>query len=239
MLKQPSLFDTVFCPHCQTLLLDGATCPTGDWERRERGAELGALVWQRALEGEIGKPYFAPARAGQLLLAGVEKGERRDERFSELVALDAQTGKTEWTHTLAQNRFARFLTVAGKHLISSSEHSGVLAGSHCVVQALDVQTGEAVWQTELPAHSHSAPVLLGSLLLISASDHRVYALHEEDGSIAWQSAALPSWSPAPQARGDNAVFIGGFTHVITGLTGEGKEAPLFLNQSETDWFDIP
>jgi tetratricopeptide (TPR) repeat protein len=50
---------------------------------------------------------------------------------------------------------------------------------------------------------------------------------------------LPNWSPAPPTLGDNAVFVGGFTHVITGLTPEGKDAPLFLNQSESDWFDIP
>jgi hypothetical protein len=54
MLKQPSLFDTVFCPHCQTLLLDGAICPTGDWKRPEREEKVGALVWQCTLEGEIG-----------------------------------------------------------------------------------------------------------------------------------------------------------------------------------------
>ncbi len=239
MLKQPSALDTVFCPHCHTLLLDADICPNGDWIRPESGGQAGTPVWQQDLEGEIGKPYLTLATAGSLLIAGIEKGERRDDRYSELIALDTQSGTVRWTHDLASNRFARFITLAGDLLISSSEHLGVLAGTQCHVQALNVQTGQTLWETELPAHSHSAPAVIGSLLLIVASDHRVYALNEADGTIAWRSSELPNWSPAPPTVGDDSIYIGGFTHVITSITSDGREKTLFLNESETDWFDIP
>jgi outer membrane protein assembly factor BamB len=211
---------------------------TIDWKRPERGEKPGTPLWQRALEGKIRKPYSSLITTRQLLITSIEKGEHRDERYSEIIVLDTQTGTPQWTRALARNRFTQFLTLAGNLLISSSEHLSVLAGARCLVQALDVQTGEPVWQNELPAHSHSAPAVLGSLLLISASDRRVYALNESDGAIAWRSPKLPNWSPAPATVGEDLVFIGGFTHVITSLTPDGKVTPLFLNENETDWFDI-
>jgi outer membrane protein assembly factor BamB len=109
-----------------------------------------------------------------------------------LLALDIQTGNTQWRHEFDERIQAAVAVTNGRVVVPTAEN----------IQALDVSTGRSCWQcgveqAEKPVVAHGAvyAVLQGTL----------YAIDAESGSLAWRTS---TGSPgAPPAVDDEALYL--------------------------------
>src|SRR5262249_3482577 len=141
------LMQPIFCPQCDTLILDAAVCPACGWQWPAEGGAAGAHIWQAELGHRLSKPRCYPAIAGDMYCLPTEDGM--------VVASDLHSGQPAWERSLG---------VGMAHALASDE-ARIFAG-YIDIQplptpgkpflALDAATGEPAWQYPTGAHSLSA-----------------------------------------------------------------------------------
>ena len=116
-------------------------------------------------------------------------------RDSSLVALNRETGETEWTHRL------QIVTAP------AADNERVYVATNDSIQALDTASGDELWSTPV-AGAATAPLVLDSEWLLAAIEPgEVLALRRSDGTIAWRrSVGATSVFPVASS-GDGRLYL--------------------------------
>src|SRR5690349_4558460 len=151
---------TIFCPTCDTLILDAPGCPACGWRRPvEAGAE-GAELWRAELGRALPKQASAAIVGGRYCVA-TDDGA--------LVALGVQTGKIEWEQTLSATQRHTLASNDRRLLVSPVDIRALPAGGAAFL-ALDPLGGAIAWQYPTGAHSLSAAAVAGGVAYFTTSD---------------------------------------------------------------------
>ncbi len=182
-------------------------------------AQTGALKWSVILPcNEFGEPTlaFQTIYIGTSLNAGTT---------GTVYALNEMSGKVKW-----------HLTTGGgvwRAIAADPNTQTVFAGvgdPGFQILALDATTGAIKWQIQVPNSSEdldpgSAMVFANGLVYFSDKNGYVYALHENDGSVAWatQIAKLSADDVSTPAVGSNGVLYVGsldsYLYALNATTG--------------------
>jgi outer membrane protein assembly factor BamB len=228
----------IFCPRCDTLVLDEASCANCGWQRPLSNAAPGTILWQTSLTGRLGEPYSLLAATNDLLFVGLEIGQRSGTRKSALVALDVVTGQEQWRYYLPDGRLAQLPIATEAFVLLGSQDINPLPQLDNALLALKLN-GELAWKYTVPAHSLSAPAVQGERLFFTANNGCGYILSLPDGRLQVQLDNLPAWAPAAPAVSPDAFYIGSRGPHITAISiGDGHVAILFRAENDESWFTM-
>jgi outer membrane protein assembly factor BamB len=132
--------------------------PVQKWTRTFSGPVSGSII--------LGDRVFA-------LIGGVEPD------LPTVVALDAATGTTLWSHTLLAGQLIAGLAY-DQGRVFAVDRDGT-------VYALDAVSGALDWATALDGSFATSPVVAGGALVVE-SDTRTYGLEETGGGTEWQTS---------------------------------------------------
>jgi outer membrane protein assembly factor BamB len=189
----------IFCPQCNTLVLDAAVCPNCGWQRPRAAGEVGHAMWQIELGRALPKPLAAATIAGERFCVATEEGA--------VIALDIATGQMAWERTIGAGA-ALTLAASGSRLLVGAMDLRPLPGGSKPLLALDATTGETIWQYETAAHSLSAAALDGETAYVTTSDGLLHAVDVTTGRRRWVAQHGP-WGPSAPAAGEGVVCAGG------------------------------
>jgi outer membrane protein assembly factor BamB/tetratricopeptide (TPR) repeat protein len=229
----------IFCPQCETLVFDEASCENCGWQRPLSDAAPGTILWQTSLTGRLGEPYSQLATANNLLCVGLETGQRSTGRTYSLVALDLVTGQEEWRYHLPDGHLTQTPVATTNYLLLGTQELNPLPQPDNALLALNLK-GELAWTSPVPAHSLSAPAMKGERLFFSANNGCGYIVSLADGHLQAQAAGLPTWTSAVPAVGENAFFIGSRSPHIAAISAEDAQVTtLFRAENSETWFTLP
>ena len=110
----------IFCPKCDSLVLDANRCPNCDWRRLPVTEGAGKLVWAVALEVKLPRKESHPIAANGCVYLPTDNGQ--------IVALDTQATATEksikWRYHLDRNYRCYSVAVWHDHLLVGVESLG-------------------------------------------------------------------------------------------------------------------
>lgn len=218
----------IFCPNCDTLILDAARCPAcGKWERPPQpSAGRGALAWRVSLPAAL---------ASCLTLAdGVLYACDADGK---LHALDAATGKPRWQQPvdLGEWRVYRQIAVADDLVLVGPTDSRTIPQADKAVLALEAASGAVRWRSPLAARLVSDPATAGEGVYAATSDGHAVSLALVDGAVRWRVSLRSVGLAAPAAAGDLVVF-GGDKGLLTALAAtDGSEVWSFQAEPDPQW----
>jgi outer membrane protein assembly factor BamB len=229
----------IFCPQCDTLVLDEVNCAICGWQRPLSGAAPGTVLWQTPLTGRLGEPYSLLATANALLFAGLETGQRSTGHTCALVALDLVTGQEVWRYHLPDGRITQSPIATTEYILLGTQDMNPLPQPDNALLTLNLK-GELVWQYLVAAHSLSAPAIQGERLFFTANNGYGYIVNLADGRLQAQATSLPLWTPAVPAVGDNAFYSGSRSPHIVAISAEDAQVTtLFRAENSESWFTLP
>ena len=219
---------TIFCPHCDALVLDAPRCPAcGRWERPPApSVAASAVLWRADLTAGLA--------AGLTLADGVLYACDTDGR---LHALDAATGKPAWLHPadLGHWRVHRQVAVAGGLVIVGPADSRNIPLPDKAVLLLDAATGAVQRRYPLPARQISDPLVAGDTIFVATSDGQAVALALADGALRWRAPIAGFYQAAP-ARAADLIVFGGDKGALTALhEADGSRAWTFRAEPHPQW----
>jgi outer membrane protein assembly factor BamB/tetratricopeptide (TPR) repeat protein len=218
---------TIFCPTCQTLILDASRCAHCQWERpAQPSAERGAVAWQVTLPAALDSSLTVAE--GTLYLG---------DAAGKLHAFDATTGQPRWPQPvdLAGWRIYRQAAVAqGRVIVGPSDKAAIPAADKAVL-ALDVGSGRELWRRPLAVRQVSDPLVAGDTIYVATSDGYAAALALADAAVRWRSLIAGVCLAAPAWTGELVVY-GGDKGVLTALrAADGQPAWSFTADAGGQW----
>jgi outer membrane protein assembly factor BamB len=160
-------------------------------------------------------------------------------------ALDAETGKVAWKHSL--RRCAAASPTIGKGVVYQSYMHRVeclqdQAGADGFLVAWDADTGKELWRfNSLPIES--SPLLRGNRIFIGSWDHNVYALNAKNGRRIWRFQADDQVNTSA-AYWRGRIFIGSDSGTLYALSAKNGRL-LWSQQSDSTfgsrefWYATP
>jgi outer membrane protein assembly factor BamB len=158
-------------------------------------ASTGAVRWVFPTAGYV---FTSPAVVG-----GVVYLSSAGNRFADIYALNAKTGKLIWTyHVPSVPGYLADPIVDGGLLYVDVE---TFSGDE--IFAFDALTGAVHWTVQLPSLSGKPPAAVGGAVYVGAYNGSVYALKASDGSIKW--AISVGKSTGGLSVSGTRVYVGG------------------------------
>jgi outer membrane protein assembly factor BamB len=164
--------------------------------------------------------YISPAVSGERVFIRAESGDK-----GQLIALDLQSGKSEWQFTpkrLSSSANGYF----GGHLTSpviAGDQLYVAAGKE--LYALDAATGEVGWEFKAQNYVTSSATVAGGRVFISDFDY-IYAVDQASGTLLWTYPAASAISFSPVAS-EQAVLVMSGTAVAALDAASGEKLWVF------------
>lgn len=106
------------------------------------------------------------------------RGQAKDKRDGELVALDADTGKVRWRRALAPSESSPLVHIGRVYV---GDWSGKV---YCFAAA----SGRLLWTYRTGAEVKGAVTATGRRLFVGSYDHHFYALDALTGKLLWRSS---------------------------------------------------
>ncbi|MGD9470852.1 MAG: PQQ-binding-like beta-propeller repeat protein [Novosphingobium sp.] len=161
-------------------------------------------VWTASIAGSSNKRRLAAAPVignGTLYAIDTE---------AVVYALDADTGRTRWTHRLEMDGNLRSSAFGGG--VSFSNGRVYATNGVGEVAALDAATGAEIWKVKPAGPLRGAPTLAFNAVFVMTQDNQIHALSAADGAVLWQeSGALGQagvFGVAAPAAGQGTVIAG-------------------------------
>ncbi|MDT8305162.1 MAG: PQQ-binding-like beta-propeller repeat protein [Anaerolineae bacterium] len=185
---------SIFCPQCDTLLLDAAVCAACGWQRPRLSASAGEMVGEpvplgRPLSGQpalfddviwYAAPATSPETAGALV--ALHRGGSMVRRH-ELEPLLGGEGLPVATSVCGDGRFL----YPGLLDYAFGDERPLKA-----IVALEPRSGRVAWQLATASRELSTPVVAGEELFVAgASQEAVYAASVAEERLLWRTA-LPA-----------------------------------------------
>ncbi len=190
----------IFCPQCDTLILDQPTCAACGWQRPPPDAGAGAEVWRYHLGQALSKPLNYPVIAGNHYCVATGDGL--------IIALDLERGQLAWKYAPATHLITHALASDGERIFVAGVDPRSLPAGGKSLLALDARTGQEVWRYPTQAHSLAAATVAEGEVYTTAVNGWLHAIAAADGQLRW-TVEHPNWGPAAPAVGDGIVCAGG------------------------------
>ena len=224
--------EIIFCPKCNTLLLEAPQCRKCGWKRPTRPpGEDKRLLWEtRYMEGVSSGLTWA-----QRLLIFMD-GQGR------LRALHVDSMEEVWNPPLdlGQWRIYERVTVNKNIVALGTTDDAPLTDADKVVITLDITTGKEIWRQNLHESHISDTAIDGDKVFVATSSNQAVALRLADGEMLWQQPISGLYKAAPATYG-NLVYFGGNQGILTALHQEdGTVAWTYQVEAFRSWLpDIP
>lgn len=216
----------IFCPRCNTLVLDESDCKCG-WNRLVATSQTqGMLAWQRTLPGM--DPSGLTLAANILY---VQDGERN------LHAIDARIGEELWPKppSLGTWQVNGRVAVGGGLVVVGPMDNQSLPVADKAVLAFDAASGEECWRSELGVGQISEPLIVDDKVLLATSDGYAVALALADGSVEWRVPIGGYYATAPALTRELVIF-GGDKGSLTALRlASGTQVWRFTAEAFGHW----
>lgn len=220
----------IFCPKCETLILESPACRNCGWQRVALTDEVGTEVWTVDLGTKLNKPHCYPVVAGNYYCLGTEDGT--------LIALDAENGEIVWEHALDEGLMAHALATDGERLFVGGEDVSPIPSPGKGLLGLEAATGKRLWRAPTQAHSLSAAAVWGERVFFTATDGFLRAVDAQSGREEWR-AEHPFWGPAPPIVANDLVCAGGRGNVLACYDAQDGTPRWQFTIKEQDWFAHP
>ena len=210
----------IFCPQCNTLILDQTTCSHCGWKREPSPVEApGGVAWQQEAGDKV---CTDPALAGDLLLFGTEDGV--------VHAWDADSGEERWAFALPDGWVpACGMAVAEDRVFVTADDLRTMGSHDKALLALGLADGHEVWRYETAALRLSPPLLYAGRVYFAASDRGFHAVDAQSGECYWR-VTISSWSRTAPAAAKHLIYFGtqaspgGSGHILAMHAEDGSEA---------------
>ncbi len=203
--------DKIFCPKCNTLLLEVAQCPKCGWKRPTLPpGQDKRLLWEtRFVEGVSSGLTWA---AGLLFFLDGQ---------GKLHALNTDTREEAWQGAVdfGDWRVHGIVAADEKRVVISPTEETPLPNADKAVVALESKTGRELWRQPLAERTLSDPCIAFDKVFLATSSHKAVALDLTDGSVLWERP-IPGIFTAAPAAGEGMVFFGGDKGVLTAFHQE-------------------
>jgi outer membrane protein assembly factor BamB/tetratricopeptide (TPR) repeat protein len=222
----------LFCPQCDSLLLDAAVCPACGWRRPRVVTRLGAAAGEpvplgSALSG-------APAQFDEVVWYAAPPAS--PESAGALVAL-RRRGSLVRRHELEQLVGAEGLPVAtgvvagGGYLFPALlDYAFAAERGLKTLVALEPYSGQIAWQLPSVSRELSVPTVTSDTLFVAgASAGFVYAVSIGEARLLWQAAVPADQRYQPVVAGDTVAVVAG------ALTGDRSLEALDRESGAERW----
>ncbi|MBN1219384.1 MAG: PQQ-binding-like beta-propeller repeat protein [Anaerolineae bacterium] len=186
---------TIFCPRCDTLILEADRCPTCHWHRPVVTSEVGKPIWAVALEVKLPRQESHPLAVDGMVYAPTEN--------SQLVALDALAAVAEdsikWRHQFDQRYRCHTVTVWNEDVLVGLEYTGGFPAPPGELLFLSAENGDEVGRFPVDGASISVPVVRDNVAYFTVNTGWLYALDLATRQEVWRKKIEGTWSWAPAA----------------------------------------
>jgi eukaryotic-like serine/threonine-protein kinase len=134
--------------------------------------------WSFQPEGYVGITFSPIVANGMVYVLFEGRGIFDDSR---LYALDARSGRVEWSYRL--HGFIPFSPVQANHMVYVVSDDGVDGGS--TLYALDAVSGHEKWAYQTDSDSWSSPLVVNGIIYLDSKDGNLYALDALSGHKLW------------------------------------------------------
>jgi len=212
---------TIFCPECETLVLDAAGCPACDWRRPPAGGAVGRPAWAAALEAKLPRKGARPAVSGSRVHLPTEDGQ--------LVTLDASRPDDPilGRYCLEAGYQCHTLAVWGDRLVVGAEYGKGFPAPQGALQVVS-PGGELEWRHPAPegGSSLSVPAVQpDGLAWYTVNSGWLVAADLAARREVWRRR-LPAnwgWAPDPPLRTPSGLFVlPGRCNTLLALADEGQ-----------------
>jgi outer membrane protein assembly factor BamB len=189
--------DAIFCPDCNTLILDAPRCKCG-WERPPaKASERGKLAWKISLAR--GEPSGLRLADGVLYFV---------DGAGNLRALEAGSGADKWPEppSLGEWRAHNQVAVGGGLVVVGPVDYASIPSNDKAAMAFGLESGRERWRRPLHVRQISDPLIARNTVFVAASDGSGVALNLEDGSLRWRQPIGGIYFAAPALAADLVLF---------------------------------
>lgn len=217
--------NVVFCPTCDTLILDAPVCPSCSWQRPPAQIAAGTLAWKVRLGTKLPRPRCRGVLVGGCYVL--------PDAVGGLHAIDAASGILAWRHQLGANSITSGLASDGELVFYGTIDSRPSPHFQGLVIALDGRTGMQRWSFEGGAHSYSTPTCAAGTIFVTGSNGVLHALDAASGEQRL-SVKHPFWGPAAPAVAGGLVVVGGRGEILIAYDADTGERVWEINGG--GWF---
>ncbi len=186
---------TIFCPQCDTLILDAKQCPTCQWLRPGTAGSVGQPVWAVALEAKLPRRESRPTAAAGLVYLPTENGQ--------IVALNpAAPTPAEvitWRYQLPGRYRCQAVAAWNDHLLLGNEYTGGFPAPEGELLLLSAQTGSEVWRLPVEGSSLSTPAIHQDVAYFTVNTGWLYGVDVANRRQLQRQRLASPWSWAPAA----------------------------------------
>lgn len=229
---QPAMVFSLFCPQCDSLLLEAAECAACGWQRPRVVARAGEEAGEPVPLGSplSGAPaqfedviwYAAPATSPDS--AGALVALRRGGTLVRRLELEALVGRKGLPVALSVAADERYVFPGLLDYAFGDERS------QKAIVALEPHSGQVAWALATPSRELSTPVVAGGMLYVAgASENGVYAADIEEARLVWQASLPADQRFQPAVTGRTVAVVAG------SLTGKRFLAGLDARSGEERW----
>jgi outer membrane protein assembly factor BamB len=159
------------------------------------------VLWRR----KVSKAFSSPIEADGIVFVHASDD---DKNMEEVIALDAQTGKTRWRDSYPRAKYRSQLGAGPRATPSVADRKLVTYGITGALTCYEATTGHRLWQVN-PYESHkltlprfgvcSSPILTHgrAVVLVGGAGFAVAAYDMADGKLAWKALDEPAGSASP------------------------------------------
>jgi len=201
----------IFCPSCDTLILDAAACPSCGWRRPIAAGDVGNETWRIELEHKLPRAQGSAAIASGHYCVSAEDGT--------IVALDMATGQAVWERPFEAARLRHALASNGEHIFINSVDIQAIPTPGTAFLALEPASGATLWQYPTTAHSLSGAAIDRGMAYFTSSDGQIHAVDASSGQLRWAAEHAAWAAEAPTAAG-GIVCAGGRDTTLIGYVAE-------------------
>jgi outer membrane protein assembly factor BamB len=159
------------------------------------------VVWRR----KVSKAFSSPIVSDGIVFVHASDD---DKNIEDVIALDAQTGKTRWRDSYPRAKYRSQLGAGPRATPSVTDGKLVTYGITGVLTCYEARSGKRLWQVN-PYESHkltlprfgvcSSPILSRgrAIVLVGGAGFAVAAYDVADGKLAWKALDEPAGSATP------------------------------------------
>lgn len=190
---------TIFCPNCNTLILDADYCHVCGWQRVQPQA-AGEITWAAALETPLsrnrGGGGSRPLESNGVVFVPTEKG-------SIFAVGGSADNNIIWRYQLDKDYRCDAIVRWNNSLILGSEYGGGFPQPVGNLIALNIETGTELWRIPVDGASVSAPAIHNHIAYCTVNTNILCAIDLNSREIIWEKQLPPGWLWSPNAPAVN------------------------------------